>query len=336
MIPRMQRRAFMAVLGGAATVPAMLGPRAARTQPPAMPVIGFLNPTSPDTFADRLRAFRQGLKETGYVEGENVAIDYRWAEGQIDRLPALAAELVRRRVAVIAASGGPPSAFAAKSASTTIPVVFLVAEDPVRLGLVASLARPGGNLTGINFFTGELVAKRLELLRELVPGAVRIAVLVNPATATTTETTLRDAEPAARAMGLHIQVLKASTSGEIDAAFATFARERPDGLFVGGENLFLNRRVQLAQLATRYAVPATFSSREYSEVGGLMSYGSNITDAFRQLGAYVGRILKGTKPADLPVMQASRFELVINHQTARMLGLTVSPLLLTIADEVIE
>ena len=272
-------------------------------------------------FADRLRGFRQGLKDTGYVEGENVAIEYRWAENQIDRLPELAAELVRRRVAVIAATGGPPSALAAKAATTTIPIVFIVGEDPVRLGLVASLARPGGNLTGINFFSGELTAKRLELLRELVPGATRVAVLVNPANAANTETTLRDVEAAARAMGLQIQVLNASTSREIDAAFATFVRERPDALFVGGDPFFNSRRVQLAHLAARHAIPATYSGRDYAEAGGLMSYGTNLADAYRQVGVYAGRILKGAKPADLPVVQATKFELVINAQTARMLGL---------------
>ena len=251
-----------------------------------MPVIGFLGATSPDANADRLRGFRQGLKETGYVEGENVAIEYRWAEDQFDRLPALAAELVRRRVAVIAAVEEPPAAFAAKAATTTIPIVFTVSDDPVRLGLVASLARPGGNLTGINFVSSELVAKRLELLRELVPGAARVAVLVNPANTTNTETTLRDVEPAARAVGLQIQVFNADTSREIDAAFATIVRERPDALFVAGGPFFTSRRIQLVQLAARHAIPATYSGRRYAEVGGLMSYGANIADAWRQLGVY--------------------------------------------------
>jgi putative ABC transport system substrate-binding protein len=301
-----------------------------------MPVIGFLDPRSPDALTERLRGFRQGLKETGYVEGENATILYRWAENQPDRLPALVAELARRPVAVIVASGGPGVALRAKAATTTIPIVFLAAEDPVRLGLVASLARPGGNLTGINFFSAELVAKRLELLRVLVPAATRVAVLVNPANVASTESTLRDVEPAARAMGQQIQVLNASTSREIDAAFATFMRERPDALFVGGDAFLDSRRVQLVHLATHHHVPATYSGREYAEVGGLMSYGSDITDAYRQVGIYTGRILKGAKPADLPVVQASKFELVINHQTARMLGLNVPTSLLAVADQLIE
>jgi putative ABC transport system substrate-binding protein len=301
-----------------------------------MPVIGFLNPTSPDTNADRLRAFRQGLKETGYVEGENVAIEYRWADNQIERLPALAAELVRRQVAVIAAPGAAAPALAAKAASMTIPVVFVVGEDPVRLGLVASLARPGGNATGVNLLNVELAAKRLDLLRELVPGASRVSVLVNPANAANMETMLRDVEGAARAMGLQIQALNASTSQEISAAFATFARERPDALFVGADPFYLSRRVQLVHLATRHAVPATYSGREYTEAGGLMSYATSLSAAYRQVGVYTGRILKGAKPADLPVVQASKFELAINAESARILGLTISPSLLARADEVIE
>jgi putative tryptophan/tyrosine transport system substrate-binding protein len=325
-----RRREFMTFLGGAIALPL-----AAHAQQPAMPVIGFLYSASPEPVADRLRAFRQGLKESGYVEGETAAIEYRFAEGQNDRLPALAADLVRRRVAVIAVANT-VSVLTAKAATTTIPIVFTVNEDPVRLGLVGSLARPGGNLTGINFLTGELSAKRLELLRELVPTATRLAVLVNPANAGATETTVRDVEPAARSMGLQTQVLNASTSREIDAAFATFMRERPDALFVGSEGLFTSRRVQLAILAAQRSIPATYASRENAEAGGLISYGANVTDAWRQMGVYVGRILKGAKPADLPVVQSTKLELVINHQTARSLGLAVPPTLLAHADEVIE
>jgi putative ABC transport system substrate-binding protein len=328
----MRRREFISLLGG--TVASW--PVAARAQQPAMPVIGFLDIRSPDTIMeDRLRAFRQGLKDTG-VERENVAIEYRWAENQVDRLPELTAELVRRQVAVIVTTGGPAAVLAAKAATTTIPIVFAVGDDPVRLGLVASLARPNGNLTGINFFNSEVAAKRLELLHALVPGATRVAVLVNPANATTTEPTLRDVEPAARSMGLQIQVVRASTSREIEAAFATLVRERPDALFVGGDPFFNSRRMQLALLAARHAVPATYASREYAEAGGLMSYGTSFPDTYRQVGLYAGRILRGAKPADLPVSQSTKFELVINAETARLLGLPVPPTLLARADEVIE
>jgi putative ABC transport system substrate-binding protein len=325
------RREFITLLGGAAVV----WPLAARAQQTALPVIGFLNTTSPEKMsADRLRAFRQGLKDTGYIEGENVGVEYRWADNQIDRLPALAADLARRQVAAIVTFAG--GAFAAKAATTTIPIVFAIAGDPVTVGLVASLARPGGNLTGINFFNTEVSAKRLELLRELVPAAARVAVLLNPTGPPDTETTFRDIEPAARAMGLQIQVLSASTSREINAAFSTFARNQPDALFVAPDPFFLSRRIQLAIQAARHAVPATFASREYAEAGGLMSYGTNFVDTYRQMGVYTGRILQGAKPADLPVMQSSKFELVMNAETARALGLDVPAGLLATADEVIE
>jgi ABC-type uncharacterized transport system substrate-binding protein len=328
----MRRRDFITLLGGAAAAWAL----AARAQQAAMPVIGFLDSRSPDAVLERLRGFRQGLKDNGFVEGDNVTIVYRWAENQFDRLPDLAAELVRRQVAVIAVTGPPAAAFAAKAATATIPIVFLAGQDPVRLGLVTSLARPDGNLTGVNFFNIELVAKQLELLRELVPRAARVALLINPANPTTTESTVRDAELAARTMGLQIQLLRASAGREIDTAFTTFERERPDAIFVPADAFFASRRVQVVQLATHYRVPAMYPQRDFSEIGGLMSYGSNVVDAFRQVGVYCGRILKGAKAADLPVVQSSKFELVINAQTARMLGLTVPPSLLATADEVIE
>jgi ABC-type uncharacterized transport system substrate-binding protein len=326
----MKRREFITLLGGAAA-----WPLTARAQQGAMPVIGFLNSQSPDSQADYLRAFRQGLKETGYVEGENVIVDYRWAEGQLDRLPALAADLVRRRVAVIAASGGLASESAAK-ATGTIPIVFMVPEDPVRMGLVTSLARPDGNLTGVNFFAAELAAKRLGLLREIVPAVTRVALLLNPAEATIAASNLRDMETAARTMRLQIQVFNASTSGELDAAFATLARDRPDALVISSGAFFTGRRVQLAHLATHHRIPAIHGSRFYPEVGGLISYGTSVSDSHREAGVYVGRLLKGAKPADLPVVQSSKFELVINAHTAKLLGLTVPPSLLSIADEVIE
>ena len=290
-----------------------------------MPVIGYLNAQALEGFTERLlRGFRQGLREAGYIEGENVAIEYRWAENQYDRLPTLANELVRRRVAVIVGVGALASAFAAKAATTTIPIVFVAPDDPVKLGLVASLARPDGNLTGVNFFSGELTAKRLEVLRELVPGVARVAILVNPANLTV-DSALRDVESAARAMGLQIKVFNASTGREIDTAFITFVREQPNALFVAQDSFFNVRRHQLANMAARHAVPMASASRDIAEVGGLMSYGTNIADAYRQVGIYTGRILKGAKPSDLPVMQSSKFELVINAQTARMLGLTVPP-----------
>jgi ABC-type uncharacterized transport system substrate-binding protein len=325
-----KRRDFISLIGGAAA-----WPFAARAQQGAMPVIGFLHPASPEGNADRVRFFRQGLKEAGYDEGENAAVEYRWADNQPERLPALAADLVRRRVAVIV-TFGPAAAFAAKAATTTIPVVFLVPEDPVRLGLVATLARPGANLTGFNFFAAEVVAKRLELLRELVPDAARIAVLVDPAVPTSAESTAREAEEAARAMGLQIKVHAVKTGGDIDAVFAGFRGERPDAVLAAISAFLVDRRVQLALQAMLHRLPATYALREFAEAGGLMSYGANLRDVCRQVGVYAGRILKGTKPADLPVVQSSKFELVINHQTARMLGLTVPDKLLVGADEVIE
>jgi ABC-type uncharacterized transport system substrate-binding protein len=326
------RRDFIILLlAGAAAA----WPRAARPQQATMPVIGFLDPRSADVISERLRAFRQGLKEAGYIEGENVAIVYRFAENRNDRLPELAADLVRRQVAVICTAGDDVPSIV-KAATTRTPIVFVIAQDPVRIGLVASLARPGGNVTGINFFATELVAKRLELLRELVPTAARIAVLINPANAASAELAVREIEQAARAMRLQIQVHNASTGREISTAFANIARERPDALVVGSDPFFSSRRVQLVNLATRHGIPASFPNRESAEIGGLMSYGASVLDAWRQSGSYVGRILKGTKPADLPVVQSSKFELVINAETARMLGLEVPPALLARADEVIE
>jgi ABC-type uncharacterized transport system substrate-binding protein len=327
----MRRREFIALFGGAAA-----WPLAARGQQAAMPVIGLLGAVSPDGFTERLRGFRQGLKDAGYVEGENVAIEYRWAANQLDRLPAMAADLVQRQVAVIVTVGGTAPTIAAKAATAFIPIVFASPEDPVALGLVASLSRPGGNLTGVNFFFGELLPKRLAFLRELVPAMTRVAVLVNPADPGRAEFLVKDAESAGRTMGLHLEVFSASSVGGINVAFAMLARERPDALLVTPDPFFLVRRAQLVTLAARHAIPTSFSGRDYIEAGGLMSYGPNINDAFRQTGVYAGRVLKGAKPADLPVIQSSKFELVINAQTALMLSLTVPASLLATADEVIE
>jgi ABC-type uncharacterized transport system substrate-binding protein len=325
-----RRRDFITLLGGAGVA----WPVAARAQQ-QVPVIGYLNASAPDGYADDLRAFREGCKDSGYLEGENVSIDYRWGENQPDRLPVLAADLVRLRVNVIAAASAPASVAAAK-ATTTTPIVFLVPEDPVRLGLVTNLSRPGGNATGVNFFAAELAAKRLEFLRTLVPTMKRVAVLHNPAEPTITAANRRDVEAAADAMGLQIRVFNASTIADIDAAFAALASDLPDALFISSGPFFANRSVQLAHLATRHSIPAIGGPRRYPEVGGLMSYAASLTEAHRQAGIYVGRILKGARPADLPVVQSSKFELVINASTARMLGLTVPPSLLAVADEVIE
>ena len=328
---QLKRREFITLLGDSAAA----WPLAASAQKPAMPVIGFLDSRTPEVVADRLGGFRRGLREAGYVEGENVTIEYRWAENENERLPRLAADLAQHRVAVIAA-GGPPASFAAKAEAPMVPTVFLVGDDPVRLGLVASLSRPGGNMTGINIFNSEVAAKRLELLRELVPKAVRIAVLANPSDATLTEAQLQEVAAAARAMGLQTKIHNANSSGEIDAAYELMGRDKPDAVFVSTTPFLNGRRVQLTQLAAFYRLPATYAVRDYAEAGGLMSYGSNIIDGYRQVGIYVGRILKGTRPADLPVVQANRLELIINAQTARMLGLTVPPSLLAVADEVID
>ena len=327
----MQRREFITLLsGGAAAWPLVV-----RAQQPALPVVGFVRDGSADASAPFAAAFRKGLNETGYVEGQNVTVEYHWLEGQYDRLPAVMADLVRRRVAVIASVGNLP-ALAAKAATATIPIVFGVGDDPVRLGLVSSLARSGGNATGINFFLQEVTAKRLRILHELVPKAVRIAVLVNPGNVSVAESTVREVQQAAPAIGLQIQILNASTIGEIDAAFATLARERPDALFVAADAFFTSRRGQLATLTARDRIPAAYGLREQVAAGGLMSYGTDFGDAFRQVGVYTGSVLKGAKPADLPVQQPTKFELVINLQTARVLGIEVPPGIMSITDEVIE
>ena len=327
----MRRRDFITLLGSAAVA----RPIAVRAQQAPVPLIGFLDERSPDVMGVRLRTFHEGLKETGFVDGDNVSILYRFAEGQIERLEGLAADLVQRKVTVIA-TVGTPAAFAVKAATTTIPAVFVVPEDPVNLGLAASLARPGGNLTGINIFTGELAAKRLALLRELVPGVARVAVRVNPDDVANTKSTLQIVEAAARDMGLQIAVLNAHTASEINAVFENIEGSGADALFVAA-SVFLNgRRVQLVQLAAFHRLPAIYPVREYAEVGGLMSYGADIGDAYRQVGIYAGRLLKGAKPADLPVVQANKFNLVINLQTARMLKITLPSSLLAVADEVIE
>jgi putative tryptophan/tyrosine transport system substrate-binding protein len=329
----MRRREFITLLGGAAAA----WPLAVRAQETAMPVVAFVTPSERDSFPPHyVAAFRKGLSDTGYIEGQNVSVEYHWLEGRYDRLPALMADLVRRQVAVIATPGGSLAALAAKAATATIPIVFGVAENPVSIGLVANLARPGGNATGINFFLGEVVAKRLGLLHELVPKAVRLGVLVNPANGLTAEATLRDIPEAARTLGLQVQVLKASTGPEIDAGFSAMVRDRADALFIAPDAFFVSRRVQFATLAARDRVPTSCANREMVEAGLLMSYGVNIADMFLQVGIYTGDILKGTKPADLPVLQSTKFEFVINLQTAKALGIEVPLPVQQLADEVIE
>jgi putative tryptophan/tyrosine transport system substrate-binding protein len=328
----MQRREFITLLGGATVA----WPIAARAQQPAMPVIGYLGGQSPDLWASRLRAFRQGLSETGYIEGRNVVIEYRWAEGHYDRLPAFAADLVRRQVSVIVAPGSTPAIVAAKAATATIPIIFLTAADPVEAGLVASLNRPGGNLTGVTVLSLELGPKVLEVLHESVPTANIIALLVNPTNPILAETQSRDLPATAGKLGVQLHVLHASTERDFDTVFATLVQLRVGGLVIGAETLFTSRSEQLAALALRHAVPAIYQFREFAEAGGLMSYGANLTDGHRLVGVYTGQILKGEKPSDLPVQQSTKVELVINLKTAKALGLVVPPALLARADEVIE
>jgi putative ABC transport system substrate-binding protein len=326
------RREFITLIGSAVAT----RPLAARAQQPALPVVAFVSGGSANTSVGTVAGFRKGLGEVGYIEGQNVMVEYHWVEGQYNRLPALFADLARRRVAVIATPASSPVSLAAKAAIATIPIVFGVGDDPVRLGLVASLARPGGNATGVNFFTVEGVAKRLRLLHDLLPNAVRVAVLLNPANPVNTGETLRQVQEAAPFLGLQIQVFSASTIAEIDAAFADIARERFDALFLAADQFFISRRVQFATLAAVNKIPAAYGNRLYVAAGGLMSYSADIADSYSQVGAYTGAILKGAKPADLPVLQSTKFELVINLQTARSLGIEVPPSVFAIADEVIE
>jgi putative ABC transport system substrate-binding protein len=327
----MNRRKFITLLGGAAVG----WPLAARAQQPAMPVIGYLYLGSSAAVANPIAAFRQGLAETGYVEGQNVVIDYRFAEGRSDRLPELAAELVTRRVAVIVAPANTTSAVAAKKATSTIPIVFGISDDPTKLGLVASLNHPGGNATGINYFLAELGAKRLGLIHELVPGAARIGLLANPSNPVT-EAITKDVTQAASVLGVTVRLVHAREPSDIEPAFAILVRDHVQALMIAPDTIFNNRRVQLVTLSTRHGIPTIYNVREYVEVGGLMSYGTNITEMYRAVGLYTGRILKGARPAELPVLQSTKFEFVINMQTARALGLEVPPQLLASADEVIE
>jgi putative tryptophan/tyrosine transport system substrate-binding protein len=327
----MNRREFITLLGGAAAA----WPLAARAQQPEMPVVGFLNSGSSDTFAPLVAGFREGLREAGYVEGRNVAIDFRWSEGQYDRLPALAADLVRRRVAIIVVSGGAVSALAAKAATSTIPVLFVIGDDPIKFGLVPSLNRPGGNITGITLFISTLMAKRFELLSEVMPVASAICLLVNPKNPNA-ETDAKDMESAARVSGRELRVLNASTESEIDSAFKTIVEQRAGALLLGTDPFFYSRRNKFLVLAARHGIPAIYFAREFATAGGLMSYGPSFVSEWHQAGVYAGRILKGDKPSDLPVLQPTKFEFLINLKTAKALGLEIPPTLLALANEVIE
>jgi putative ABC transport system substrate-binding protein len=331
-----RRRKFITLLGGAAIGPSLLWPLATRAQQPAMPVIGFLGSEAPELYVNRLRAFRQGLEKTGYVEGRNVAIEYRWARDQNDRLPALAADLAHREVNVIAAPGSTPAALAAKDATTTIPIVFFTGADPVRVGLVASLNRPGGNLTGVTSLNVEVGPKRLELLHELIPKATAVGLLINPSNPTLAETLSRDLQEVARTLRLQLHLLHASAERDFDPAFARLTELRARGLVIGSDIFFVSRIEQLAALTVRHAVASIFQYREFADAGGLMSYGGSLAESYREVGIYTGRLLKGEKPADLPVQQSTKVELFINLKTARALGLEVPPTLLARADEVIE